>query len=86
MFEADIDGASDNRYAPKDELPEEGAVASAGRKTQETLTATDLIIEALDMAEAEIKRIAEYEVLLPIHSCNFCPINSLTLIWSLWAS
>lgn len=62
MFEADIDNASENIYASKDELPEEGAVASAGRKTQETLTATDLIIESLDMAEAELKRIAEYEV------------------------
>lgn len=61
MFEADIDGAFENRYAPKDELPEEGAVASAGKKTRETLTASDLIIEALDLAEAEIKRIAEYE-------------------------
>ncbi|XP_057548900.1 uncharacterized protein LOC130827253 [Amaranthus tricolor] len=61
MFEADIDNASENIYASKDELPEEGAVASAGRKTQETLTATDLIIESLDMAEAELKRIAEYE-------------------------
>ncbi|XP_021774554.1 WD repeat-containing protein 3-like [Chenopodium quinoa] len=61
MFKADLDGAFENRHAPKDELPEEGAVASAGKKTQETLTATDLIIEALDLAEAETKRIAEYE-------------------------
>ncbi|XP_059667557.1 uncharacterized protein LOC132312981 isoform X2 [Cornus florida] len=64
MFESDLDNAFENRYAPKEELPEEGAVALAGKKTQETLTATDSIIEALDMAEAELKRIAEHEVTL----------------------
>lgn len=61
MFETDLDNTLDNRYAPKEELPEEGAVALAGKKTQETLNATDSIIEALDMAEAELKRIAEHE-------------------------
>ncbi|KAJ9178773.1 hypothetical protein P3X46_010630 [Hevea brasiliensis] len=61
MFEADLDNAFENRYAPKDELPEEGAVALAGKRTQETLTATDLIIDALDAAEVELKRIAEHE-------------------------
>lgn len=61
MFESDLDSTLENRYAPKEELPEEGAVALAGKKTQETLTATDSIIEALDMADAELKRIAEHE-------------------------
>ncbi|XP_021288979.1 WD repeat-containing protein 3 [Herrania umbratica] len=61
MFEADIDNAFENRYAPKEELPEEGAVALAGKKTQETLTATDSIIDALDVAQVELKRIAEHE-------------------------
>ncbi|KAL2554325.1 transducin family protein/WD-40 repeat family protein [Forsythia ovata] len=61
MFESDIDNAFENRYVPKEELPEEGAVSLAGKKTQETLNATDSIIEALDMAEDELKRIAEYE-------------------------
>ncbi|KAM7464297.1 hypothetical protein LguiA_032418 [Lonicera macranthoides] len=61
MFESDLDNALENRYAPKEELPEEGAVALAGKKTQETLTATDSIIESLDIAEAELKRFAEYE-------------------------
>ncbi|XP_009604198.1 uncharacterized protein [Nicotiana tomentosiformis] len=61
MFESDIDNAFENKYGPKEELPEEGAVALAGKKTQETLTATDSIIDALDMAEAELKRIAEHE-------------------------
>ncbi|XP_059305925.1 uncharacterized protein LOC132057366 [Lycium ferocissimum] len=61
MFESDIDNGFENKYGPKEELPEEGAVALAGKKTQETLTATDSIIEALDMADAELKRIAEHE-------------------------
>lgn len=70
MFEADLDNALDNRYAPKEELPEEGAVALAGKKTQETLTATDSIIEALDMAEAELKRISEHEVIFLLTCLN----------------
>ncbi|GAB4833567.1 Dip2/Utp12 protein [Ancistrocladus abbreviatus] len=61
MFEVDLDGTLESRYAPREELPEEGAVALAGKKTRETLTATDLIIDALDLAEAEIKRISEHE-------------------------
>ncbi|XAR69159.1 hypothetical protein NMG60_11000645 [Bertholletia excelsa] len=61
MFEADLDNTLENRYAFKEEVPEEGAVALAGKKTQETLTATDSIIEALDMAEAELKRVADHE-------------------------
>lgn len=60
MFEADTDGAFENKHVPK-ELPDEGAVESAGKKTEETLTATDLIVNALDMAEAEIMRAAEHE-------------------------
>ncbi|CAH9137341.1 unnamed protein product [Cuscuta epithymum] len=62
IFESDIDNTLENRYAAKEvELPEEGAVALAGKRTQETLNATDSIIEALDIAEHEAKRIAEYE-------------------------
>ncbi|THG23038.1 hypothetical protein TEA_000560 [Camellia sinensis var. sinensis] len=61
MFESDLDNTFENRYAHKEEIPEEGAVALAGKKTKETLTATDSIIEALDMAEAELKRITEHE-------------------------
>ncbi|XP_060202194.1 uncharacterized protein LOC132630654 isoform X2 [Lycium barbarum] len=63
MFESDIDNGFENKYGPKEELPEEGAVALVGKKTQETLTATDSIIEALDMAHAERKRIAEHQPL-----------------------
>ncbi|XVE76106.1 hypothetical protein DITRI_Ditri12bG0146600 [Diplodiscus trichospermus] len=61
MFEADIDNAFEDRHVPKEELPEEGAVALAGKKTRETLTATDSIIDALDVAEVELKRLAEHE-------------------------
>lgn len=62
MFEGDLDNAFENKHALKEEIPEEGAAALAGKKTQETLTATDLIIERLDIAEAEKKRIAEHQV------------------------
>ncbi|XP_050243242.1 uncharacterized protein LOC126691952 [Quercus robur] len=61
MFESDLDNAFENRYVPKEEVPEEGAVALAGKKTQETVTATDLIIDALDVAEVELNRIAEHQ-------------------------
>ncbi|OMO73721.1 hypothetical protein COLO4_26906 [Corchorus olitorius] len=61
MFEADNNNALENRYAPKEELPEEGAVALAGKETQQTLSGTDSIIDALDVAEVELKRIAEHE-------------------------
>lgn len=62
MFEADIENAFENKHVPREELPEEGAVALAGKKTQETLSATDLILDALDVAEVELKRIAEHQV------------------------
>ncbi|KAG2406100.1 uncharacterized protein HKW66_Vig0053550 [Vigna angularis] len=61
MFDADLDNAFEKKYASMEEIPEEGAVALAGKQTQETLTATDLIIERLDIAEAEKKRIAEHQ-------------------------
>lgn len=61
MFESDIDNPFESKYAPKEELPEEGAVALAGKKTGETVTAADSIMEALDIAEEELKRIAEHE-------------------------
>lgn len=61
IFEADIDNTFEDKHIPKEELPEEGAVALAGKRTLETLTATDSIIDALDVAEVELKRIAEHE-------------------------
>ncbi|KAL5726209.1 Dip2/Utp12 protein [Ranunculus cassubicifolius] len=61
MFEADLDNSFESRFALKEEIPEEGVVGSAGKKTQETLTATDLIIDALDAADAEFKRITQHK-------------------------
>ncbi|XP_039024828.1 WD repeat-containing protein 3-like [Hibiscus syriacus] len=61
IFEAYMDDTFEDRNAPKEELPEEGAVALAGKRTLETLTATDSIIDALEVAEVELKRIAEHE-------------------------
>ncbi|KAE8681981.1 expansin-A3-like [Hibiscus syriacus] len=58
IFEAYMDDTFEDRHVPKEELPEEGAVALAGKRTQETLTATDSIIDALEVAEVELKRIA----------------------------
>jgi U3 small nucleolar RNA-associated protein 12 len=37
MIESDLDNAFENRYVPKEEVPEEGAVALAGKKTQKPL-------------------------------------------------
>ncbi|XP_043700893.1 WD repeat-containing protein 3 [Telopea speciosissima] len=62
MFEADVDSSFESRHALREVLPEEGAVGLAGKKTRETLTATDLIIDALDMAEEELKRMAQHKV------------------------
>lgn len=64
MFESDLDNGFENKYVPKEEIPEEGAVALAGKKSKETLSATDSIIDALDVAEAELTRISEHEVCL----------------------
>ena len=62
MFESDLDNAFENMYAPKEELPEEGTVALAGKKTQETLSATNSSIDALDIAEDELKCITKHVV------------------------
>ncbi|KAE8720366.1 phosphatidylinositol-4-phosphate 5-kinase family protein [Hibiscus syriacus] len=69
IFEADIDNTFEDRHILKEELPVEGAVALAGTRTQETLTATDSIIDALDVAEVVLKRIADmrYPSLALIH-------------------
>ncbi|XP_010548896.1 PREDICTED: WD repeat-containing protein 3 [Tarenaya hassleriana] len=57
MFESEIE----EKHAPKEEVPEEGVAALAGKKTIETLTATDSIIEAIDVAEEEKKSLSAYE-------------------------
>ncbi|PON49000.1 Guanine nucleotide-binding protein, beta subunit [Parasponia andersonii] len=60
-LETDLENAFENRYAPKEEVPEEGAVALAGKKSKETLSATDSILDALDIAEVELKRMTDCE-------------------------
>lgn len=65
MFENADDDILESKYTPKVEIPEEGAVGLAGKKTQETLTATDEIIDALDMAKQEYERIRQHEVQYP---------------------
>ncbi|XP_010524525.1 PREDICTED: WD repeat-containing protein 3-like [Tarenaya hassleriana] len=61
MFESEIDNTVEDKHAPKEEVPEEGVAALAGKKTIETLTATDSIIESLDVAEEEKTRLSAYE-------------------------
>ncbi|KAF9597528.1 hypothetical protein IFM89_019442 [Coptis chinensis] len=61
MFEADLNNPFESRYALREEIPEEGVVGLAGKKTQETLTATDLLIDALDAADVELKRLSQHK-------------------------
>uniref|UniRef100_A0A0D9VPM7 Small-subunit processome Utp12 domain-containing protein n=1 Tax=Leersia perrieri TaxID=77586 RepID=A0A0D9VPM7_9ORYZ len=60
-FEADFDSAMDNRYGQKDDGPDEGSVGVPGRKTKETVTAADAILDALDTAEEEVKRLDQHK-------------------------
>ena len=57
MFEFDLDNAFENRYAFKEELPNKGTLALAGKKTKETLSATNSIIGDLDIVDDELKHI-----------------------------
>ncbi|GBG68516.1 hypothetical protein CBR_g3060 [Chara braunii] len=61
MFEAG--GLEDGRERgpAAEEIPEEGVTAPAGKRTQETVSSADAIIEALDMAESEIQRLQQHE-------------------------
>ena len=54
------EGIDDERVRPNTDLPAEGEAGMAGRKTLETLTAADAIVEALELAEHETKRLAEH--------------------------
>uniref|UniRef100_A0A0E0GGX2 Small-subunit processome Utp12 domain-containing protein n=1 Tax=Oryza nivara TaxID=4536 RepID=A0A0E0GGX2_ORYNI len=60
-FEADLDSAMDHKYGQKDGAPDEGSVGVPGRKTKETVTAADAIIDALDTAEEEVKRLDQHQ-------------------------
>ncbi len=54
------EGIEDDGQRPTKDLPEEGEEGIAGRRTLETLTAADAIAEALELADHEIKRLAEH--------------------------
>ncbi|KFK39464.1 hypothetical protein AALP_AA3G248000 [Arabis alpina] len=60
LFESEIDNAV-NRHEPQEEIPEEGVSAIAGKKTPDSLSDTDAIIDALEVAEEEKNRVAAYE-------------------------
>ncbi|KAH0467263.1 hypothetical protein IEQ34_004501 [Dendrobium chrysotoxum] len=61
MFESDLE-TNENKYALREELPEEGSVGVPGKRTQETVTAVDMIIDALDTAEEELKHYDQHNV------------------------
>lgn len=61
LFDSGLDDAADTHHFPTRDIPEEGAVALAGRQTQEAVTAADSIIEALDLADMESERIQLHE-------------------------
>ncbi|KAG4165650.1 hypothetical protein ERO13_A13G089800v2 [Gossypium hirsutum] len=58
IFEADIDNTFENKHIPNSRG---GSCCISREEKLETLTATDSIIDALDVAEVELKRIAEHE-------------------------
>lgn len=60
-FEADLEN-DEYRYGQKDDAPDEGSVGVPGRRTKETVTSADAIMDALDTAEEELKRINQHEM------------------------
>ncbi|RLN18712.1 WD repeat-containing protein 3 [Panicum miliaceum] len=61
-FEADLDNDNEYKYGQKDDAPDEGSVGVPGRKTKETVTAADAIMDALDTAEEELKRLNQHKL------------------------
>uniref|UniRef100_A0A1J3FAT6 WD repeat-containing protein 3-like protein n=1 Tax=Noccaea caerulescens TaxID=107243 RepID=A0A1J3FAT6_NOCCA len=59
LFESEIE--VENRHGPQEEIPEEGVTAVTGKKTAVALSDADSIIDALEVADNEKIRIAEYE-------------------------
>lgn len=64
MFDAGVDDSRDGQYLSKNEVPDEGSVGVAGKKTQDTISAVDSIMEALEMAESEATRISAHKVIM----------------------
>lgn len=64
MFDSALDEPVDERSAlptSEDGSKDAGASVAAGRKNQETVSAADTIIDALDISEHELQRISEHE-------------------------
>ncbi|XP_078448375.1 transducin family protein / WD-40 repeat family protein isoform X2 [Wolffia australiana] len=61
MLESDLSAVEEANFGVKQGLPEEGSARSSAKVTKDTLTKTDLLIEALDIAEEELKRLEEIE-------------------------
>ncbi|CAA7391314.1 unnamed protein product [Spirodela intermedia] len=61
MLESDLGGINEASFGFKQELPEEGSARSSAKITHETLTKADLLIEALDVADVELKRVEQHE-------------------------
>ncbi|XP_020577298.1 WD repeat-containing protein 3 [Phalaenopsis equestris] len=61
MFESDLE-TTESKYALREEFSEDGSVGVPGKKTQETITAADMIIDALDTAQDELKRYDQFNV------------------------
>ena len=64
VLESDLGDISDTNFGFRREIPEEGSARSSSKVTPEVLSKTDLLIEALDIADVELKRQEEHEVLL----------------------
>lgn len=60
LFEADLEDKRVEKVADGDAAGE-GAVAAAGRKTLESLSAADTIVDALDMAANETQKLREFQ-------------------------
>ncbi|KAL0890295.1 hypothetical protein Bca101_014278 [Brassica carinata] len=62
LFESEIDNSGENRHGgSQEEITEEGVAGLAKKTTVDVLSAADSIIEALEVADNEKNRVAEYE-------------------------
>lgn len=68
MFDAGVEDSRDG--LSKEDVPDEGSVGVAGKKTQDSIAAVDSIIEALEMAESEAAR-------LTVHKVNMLCTNTI---------
>ncbi len=75
LFEEGLEDTNERRNAADalpDAPPDEGTVGLAGRRTMATLGAAESIVDALEMAAAEVTRRAEHEAeaaKVRLHAC-----------------